>query len=294
VNSTRANTIGFALMPVLTLVGDDVPANGGVLRAVDVRTRPGTIVHALPPSAVGWSPSHCGLEVAEAAATALRQAVPDPLGALTAPAVMAALRATSRAHDRIDLGVWALGAGSAGGDCDGWGRPGVLSRGTVPSVEAWEVDTGVAVRSLEHVTDSGGAGRRRGAPAMEVVFDVDRPMTATFCVQGRANPVAGVGGGLDGAPAEVWLAREGGPPESAPGVAVDSPLAPGEVGLRFAGGAGYGDPLEREPELVAVDVADGYVSAGAARSEYGVVLRSDNSVDAAATAALRGERRTTR
>ncbi len=282
VNSTRANTIGFALLPVLTLIGDDVPANGGVLRAVEVRTRPGSIVHALPPSAVGWSPSHCGLDVAEAAAAALRQAVPEALGALSAPAILAALRTTPRDHDRIDFGVWALGAGSAGGDCDGWGRPGVLSRGTVPSIEAWEVDTGVAVRSLEHVPDSGGAGRRRGAPALAVVFGVDREMSATFCVQGRANPVAGVDGGRDGAPAEVWV---GGTP--APAVAVDGPLAPGELGLRFAGGAGYGDPMEREPELVAGDVADGYVSAAAARSVYGVVLREDNSVDAAATAALR-------
>jgi N-methylhydantoinase B/oxoprolinase/acetone carboxylase alpha subunit len=35
------------------------------------------------------------------------------------------------------------------------------------------------------------------------------------------------------------------------------------------GGGGYGPPLEREHELVAADIADGYVSAGAAADLYG-------------------------
>ena len=53
------------------------------------------------------------------------------------------------------------------------------------------------------------------------------------------------------------------------------------------GGGGYGDPLEREPERVATDVVEGYVTAAAAESEYGVVLRSDFSVDAEATLTTR-------
>ena len=38
------------------------------------------------------------------------------------------------------------------------------------------------------------------------------------------------------------------------------------------GGGGWGDPLEREPELVQRDVTDGKVSLKAARDDYGVVL----------------------
>jgi len=59
------------------------------------------------------------------------------------------------------------------------------------------------------------------------------------------------------------------------------------------GGGGWGDPLERAPELVALEVRRGLVSAeGAAR--FGVVIGPDGSIDAAATDTLRAELRGTR
>jgi N-methylhydantoinase B len=59
------------------------------------------------------------------------------------------------------------------------------------------------------------------------------------------------------------------------------------VAGRFGGGGGLGDPLARPAELVAVDVQEGWVSAGAARSVYGVVLDENGDVADAATAELR-------
>ena len=61
----------------------------------------------------------------------------------------------------------------------------------------------------------------------------------------------------------------------------------------MAGGGGWGDPYERDPDAVAADVADEKVSVDAARERYGVVIRPDGTVDAAGTAALRDERRGT-
>jgi N-methylhydantoinase B/oxoprolinase/acetone carboxylase alpha subunit len=56
----------------------------------------------------------------------------------------------------------------------------------------------------------------------------------------------------------------------------------------LAGGGGYGDPLERDPELVAEDVREEKLSLGYARREYAVVLDPDTLVvGAEATAALR-------
>jgi N-methylhydantoinase B len=67
-------------------------------------------------------------------------------------------------------------------------------------------------------------------------------------------------------------------------------LQPGtEVILRLPGGGGYGDPFERDPELVRADVVDGYVSVEAARTAYGVVIDPATlEVDWEATRALRG------
>jgi N-methylhydantoinase B len=60
--------------------------------------------------------------------------------------------------------------------------------------------------------------------------------------------------------------------------------------VAFAAGAGYGDPLERDPEAVRRDVENGDIAPGTARDVFRVVLAGDDdtpSVDVAATAALR-------
>ena len=58
--------------------------------------------------------------------------------------------------------------------------------------------------------------------------------------------------------------------------------------MEFAGGVGWGNPLERDPAQVRDDVVRGYVSLAAAREDYGVALDpKDLRVDAAATARLR-------
>ena len=57
------------------------------------------------------------------------------------------------------------------------------------------------------------------------------------------------------------------------------------------GGGAYGDPLERDPEAVRGDAAQGKVSAAHARESYGVVLDEAGRVDSSATAALRARRK---
>ena len=39
--------------------------------------------------------------------------------------------------------------------------------------------------------------------------------------------------------------------------------------LQSAGGGGYGDPRRRDPAALAADLAEGYVSAEAAKTDYG-------------------------
>ena len=61
--------------------------------------------------------------------------------------------------------------------------------------------------------------------------------------------------------------------------------------MRLANGGGYGDPLERDPQLVLKDVIDGIVSRQAARETYGVVLKqNEQTIDLTATENLRRTR----
>jgi N-methylhydantoinase B len=69
-------------------------------------------------------------------------------------------------------------------------------------------------------------------------------------------------------------------------------IADGDVyAHRTAGGGGWGDPLQRDPEAVARDVANEKVSAGAAHELYGVAVAADGAVDHDRTEALRAGRR---
>jgi N-methylhydantoinase B/oxoprolinase/acetone carboxylase alpha subunit len=72
-------------------------------------------------------------------------------------------------------------------------------------------------------------------------------------------------------------------------------LDPGSLFSVVTGdGGGYGDPLERAPELVARDVDDTLTAAATAERVYGVVLTADGRPDVDATAARRAEMRQAR
>jgi N-methylhydantoinase B len=60
-----------------------------------------------------------------------------------------------------------------------------------------------------------------------------------------------------------------------------------EAIVRTGGGGGWGKPQDRNPALVAKDVAEGFISAAAARKLYGVAVRGNMSLDETATRQLR-------
>lgn len=64
-----------------------------------------------------------------------------------------------------------------------------------------------------------------------------------------------------------------------------------EIGYDSAGGGGYGDPLERDPQLVLRDVQDERVSLQSALEHYGVCIDSERKVvDEAVTFATRKQK----
>jgi N-methylhydantoinase B len=77
--------------------------------------------------------------------------------------------------------------------------------------------------------------------------------------------------------------------EDLPNCAVVNLVAGELISSQSCGGGGYGEPTERDPEMVARDVVEEYVSAERARSVYGVVLDAAGGVDDAATTKRRTE-----
>jgi N-methylhydantoinase B len=106
----------------------------------------------------------------------------------------------------------------------------------------------------------------------------------------------GVNGGKAGRPFQVTI-DPGGPHEREVDALADAePVRAGEViRIRTTGGGGWGDPLDREPDLVVRDVVWRKVSPEAAFADYGVVLTGslgsdDLGHDVDATAAERASR----
>ncbi len=77
-----------------------------------------------------------------------------------------------------------------------------------------------------------------------------------------------------------------------PGKFITSVNAGDVMCVEMPGAGGWGDPLERNPELVLQDVVEEKVSPQRARAKYGVVVDGANrQVDQAATAKLREAQR---
>jgi N-methylhydantoinase B len=145
------------------------------------------------------------------------------------------------------------------------------------------------VERYELRPDSPGAGEQRGGigAVREVRFLADGFLS---CNGDRTlEAPKGIFGGTDGLPAQI-VKNPGGPDEERlPSKSTGRRLKAGDV-IRIVGpnAGGYGNPMHRDPQRVATDVADGLISAQTAHDVYGVVLDSaTGTVDQAATARLR-------
>ena len=95
----------------------------------------------------------------------------------------------------------------------------------------------------------------------------------SYCCDRARSITWGMNGGLPSIPHGVWLNKGRDGERFLGAVFSNVSVVPGDFFTRpSAGGGGFGDPLVRDPEAVLTDVADGYVSIGRARRDYGVVV----------------------
>jgi N-methylhydantoinase B len=159
-------------------------------------------------------------------------------------------------------------------------------------MEGIELKCPVIVEKRALRTDSAGPGKHRGGLGIDT--------QVKNLVEGRWNfeqtrravcPPWGLWGGGDGDPS-AYLLRLPGENDFKMMVGAHIPVPVNASAIvRTGGGGGWGDPYERDPHLVRADVLEELVSREAARTQYGVVLRDDFSIDAGATAKARSSAR---
>ncbi len=147
----------------------------------------------------------------------------------------------------------------------------------------------LVIERYETVPDSGGAGLHRGGNGIIMTYRFLEPGVIAIHDDRWFVPPWGVNGGKPGARARKILEKPDGTQTIVGNKVEDVAIEAGDV-LHFItwGGGGWGDPLERAPELVAKEIRQGLVTPAGARA-YGVVADADGVVDTAATEALRAE-----
>ena len=186
-----------------------------------------------------------------------------------------------------------LGGGSGGRHyADGNDAIHIVPDSRNQPAEYTETKFPLIVERLALRQDSGGAGKHRGGQGYDkhyrAMVDCHTIVTADRVRLG----CYGVAGGKAGLPMRVTIDPDG-RPRVLGGLVDGAPVRAGEVvRIETTGGGGWGDPLERDPELVALDVREDRISRKAARDDYGVVLKetaadAEPVIDVSGTAALR-------
>lgn len=294
-NGVIATTYSAAMATLLMLFDPDSPHNEGVERCIEIHVPEGSFLNARAPA-----PSVMGNFVAN---DVVAEALMKALAPVLAPRVTAGWgrglnasvgnpRATDEAEPFFALPLLTNKPGGGGTEgCDGWSAIGPLTCGGAFAFDDYETfEAGFPIRLLRHELwpGSAGAGRWRGGFGVDVAYEVRAPSVLMSFGEDADRPFA-LAGGRPGAGNVLRVRAPGAPPVDVPANDAVTLAARSIVEARNAGGGGFGDPREREPELVLLDVRNGLVSRDEARDVYGVALSDDGRfVDARATRRLRG------
>jgi N-methylhydantoinase B len=322
VNCTLHATVAGAAVPIYTFIcQSDIDWNDGVKRCLKVTAPKGTVVNATFPAPV----SICTIGFRWLVTVAASQAVAKMLDASgtfrdrvcpswSVSANCNNLFCTTADGRRVGalLSDHRGGGSAARAFADGFSHSGQTTSfsASMANVESQEWKLPVLYLYRRQLPDSGGAGRWRGGLTSEAALTpIGVPqmvLNATNTAGTEASNAHGIGGGYPGAGSQTRVMRGttvwqqisagtiphnddacGGTVEHLPSKA-SSLLAQGDV-LKFfaAGGGGFGDPLDREPEHVASDVANGWVTPEQSKDMYGVVMTPSGDVDVTATTAQR-------
>ncbi|TRW47604.1 hydantoinase B/oxoprolinase family protein [Georgenia yuyongxinii] len=305
-NMPPASASGAVRIAFLMLVaaGDIViPTNEGLFAPIRTVFRKGSLLNPNFPAATIFG-NQMSDEIMECVMSALADALPDRVTAGWAKYMATALHGTDPATGEpyVTLTVFQRTGPGAMNGSHGWdalGFSGTAGQMRAADPEMFEITSPHFMEYHEYLPDSAGAGRWRGGLGTRSAWRSDgvhaHGVTMGEDIEAEgATPGLGLFGGHDAGLNRMLLeypdgsAYEWGSKEI-------TDLPPGTVIRSWCGGgAGYGDPFERDAAEVAEEVRSGLLSAAKARDEYGVVVdAATNLTDEAATRALRGLRATT-
>ncbi|MDP2645115.1 MAG: hydantoinase B/oxoprolinase family protein [Desulfobacterales bacterium] len=273
--------------------------NEGSFRSFDVIAPLGLVVHAKYPVSVGGCPVNVGLQIFETVLSSLGQAIPDRATSGWARPIAFTEFGLDRAKRRyFTVQMNSHGGAGAIHGYDGWPHLGMFSglggfrKGSNELIETrlpWRIT------KYEMLQDSPGAGRWRGGHGVEIEWISDNdPGCEHTIITGDADglftDIYAVAGGQIPKRNRMYLELKA-TGQRTPLYSKRGPffLQRGDRVIQYAqGGAGLGNPLDRDIELVCRDVKYEYISVEAARDIYKVAVDPETfEVDPEETRRLR-------
>ena len=292
-NSTLSNTFAAAYYVMIAVVDPGMPPNSGCYRAVEVATKPGTIVDPVLPGAVA-ARSNCSTKIVEAMMLALSKVVPDRVtacshGQVTTCGFGGIDPKTGERFIFTDIQNGGNGGRPTADGADG--QDSHLPRFMNTPVEAVERQFPVRVERYEFIPDSGGAGQYRGSLAMrrDLRFLVDKVSFARYGDRQKFQPF-GLLGGKPGTVGRFMRNPGTNHEEQVASKGLDTLSLDDVISLQLPGAGGYGEPAMRDLDAIDRDLREEKVSADKVEEDYGVVVdRQHLRVDREATAAARAQ-----
>ena len=261
-NSTRSFTEATVYQAIMSAVSSEIPTSSGAFRPVNVVTKPGTVAHVVMPAASTMR-GVTGFRMFDAVNGALAELIPHRIPAAgeggNSLAIFAAKRPDGEPFIYFELVVGTWGARPTADGNDGLCNP-AATAANIP-VEVAESEFPIMIERYGLVPDSGGPGRYRGGLAIERTWRTLVPDTTLQVRSDRQNHAPyGLYGGLPGGTSANELSNGSGSHAYPP--MFSTTIDNGTVyHHRMAGGGGWGDPLDRDPDSVAHDVRNEKVSA---------------------------------
>ncbi len=286
INVPLVYTKAYACYALKCAVAPEIPNNAASLEPFEVSAPIDSIVNAVHPAPVALR-HVIGHMIPDTVYDALDKILPATVPAEGAGCLcnfQVSLRPVA-GHKGRRSEVLTFNSGGAGArpTVDGLNATAFPSGVMTMPIEATEHTGPVVIWRKELRPDSGGAGEHRGGLGqyMEVGAAAGNEFDFSAMFDRVDHPARGRQGGADGAP--TTIAQDDGSMMQGKG---KQHVPEGRrVLLAFPGGAGYGDVSNRDPELVKRDLARGYISAKAARNDYGL---SQADVDAVLAAVAKG------
>jgi N-methylhydantoinase B len=240
-NCPRAVTLSATCYVFRCVTGEDIPANHGSTRPLDVTVPAGCLLDARRPYAVGGGNVETSQRVVDTLLGALAQALPDEVPAASC-GTMTNLSIGSVPGSPAPFSYYETIAGGTGGHPLGRGMNGTHSHMTNTlntPVEALEYSYPLRVVGYRLRSNSGGAGKHRGGDGLEREIEVLEDARVTLLSDRRTIAPWGLAGGMPGKPGQDAVITGG----KARRIASKSDLflkAGERIRLRTPGGGGWG------------------------------------------------------